>query len=211
VQFSLERELMVLFASSVDSGRLRLTASGDVNGARYVFALRFEAALPHVNCYSLQIDTSWEAEPATHVDYYRKTSDSWFELWTRDLMMAPPPDPDDGLEDRYQDLVGAALVAEQHLDSVSAIQREILTAMQHGRRFATSHKEGGTDIFWRDGVFVRSDHGDTSQIVKYRDEAEFLTSLRQFCQWEVARHAIEARSEFDVWKLILRRLRPGSS
>jgi hypothetical protein len=62
-----------------------------VVGAQYDFTLRFEAAMPHTNCYSLRVETSWADAAATHHDYYRKTAGSWFSHWTRDLMPAEPP------------------------------------------------------------------------------------------------------------------------
>jgi hypothetical protein len=207
VQFALERDLMVLFAVMPDDHLLRLSAHAQVIGAPYVFEVRFEAALPEVNCYSLRVDTSWAHQPATHIDYYRSTSDSWFRHWTRDLMMATPTDPAENLPERYRELRDAALQAEAHLDSVAAIQRDIVSAMQRGGTYATSHKEGGTTIYWRHGVFIRSDYGDDPDHINYRDEEEFLQKLRQFCEWDVTRHAgAEKYTDLETWKLIRRRL-----
>ncbi len=207
VQFALERDLLVLFRAIPDDHLLRLSAHACVIGAPYVFELRFEAALADVNCYSLRVDTSWANQPATHIDYYRKTSDSWFRHWTRDLMMATPTDPSENLLDRYRELRDAASRAEAHLDSVAAIQRDIVSAMQRGGTFSTSHKEGGTTIYWHHGVFIRSDYGDDPDHINYRDEEEFLQKLRQFCEWDVTRHAGEEKySDLDTWKLIRRRL-----
>ncbi|MEQ1693084.1 MAG: hypothetical protein ABMA00_17475, partial [Gemmatimonas sp.] len=121
VQFALERELMTLFAPSMDHDTLCLLATRNVNGARYAFELRFEAALLAYNCYSLRVEVSWDEHPTTHHEYFRKTSDSWFSLWTRDLMRANPPDPDEGSRERYRELCDSALQAETHLDSVTAI------------------------------------------------------------------------------------------
>lgn len=207
VQFALERELMLLFTATPDTDVLRLSAHGHVNGAQYAFELRFEAALPHVNCYSLRVDASWADQAATSVDYHRKASDGWFRLWSRDLTMATPCDAAENLPDRYRELHEAALRAESHLDSVVAVQRDIVSAMHHGGSFSTSHKEGGTNIYWRHGVFIRSDYGDDPDHVNYRDEAEFLVKLRQFCEWDVTRHAGVAKfSDLETWKLIRRRL-----
>lgn len=209
VQFALERELMTLFAKAMDDGKLCLLARGNVNGARYSFELRFEAALFFRNCYSLRVEASWAEQPANTHDYYRKTSDSWFSLWTRDLMAANPPKTDAGSADRYRKLADAALKAEAHLDSVAAIQQAIITGMKEGGSYSTSHKEGGTNIFWRSGKFIRSDYGDDPDHKEFKDEAEFLKMLQQFCHWEVQRLAGQNKlSEFDTWKLILRRLHP---
>lgn len=209
VQFALERDLMTLFAGAMDNGKLCLLARGNVNGARYNFVLRFEAALFFRNCYSLRVEASWAEQPAHSHDYFRKTADSWFSLWTRDLMAANPPKPDAGSPERYRKLAETALAAETHLDSVAAIQQAIVAGVKGGSSYGTSHKEGGTNIFWRGGKFIRSDYGDYPGHKEFTDEAEFLTMLQQFCQWEVHRLAgPNMLSEFDTWKLILRRLRP---
>ena len=207
VQFALERELMTLFAGAMDNGKLCLLAKGNVNGARYCFELRFEAALFFKNSYSLRVEGSWAEHAPTHHDYYRKTSDSWFSLWTRDLMAANPPEAGEGSPERYLKLAEAALKAEAHLDSVAAIQHAIVTELKRGGSYGTSHKEGGTNIFWRGGKFVRSDYGDYPDHKEFRDEAEFLKMLRQFCHWDVTRTAGKGQlSDYDIWKLILRRL-----
>lgn len=209
VQFALERELMTLFAKAIDNGKLCMLARGNVNGARCSFELRFEAALFFRNCYSLRVEASWAEQPANSHDYFRKTSDSWFSLWTRDLMAANPPKTDAGSAERYRKLADAALAAETHLDSVTAIQQAILAGVRDGGSYSTSHKEGGTNIFWRSGKFIRSDYGDSPDQQEFKDEAEFLKMLQQFCHWEVHRLAGQSKlSEFDTWKLILRRLQP---
>jgi hypothetical protein len=209
VQFALERELMTLFAKAMDNGKLCLLARGNVNGARYNFELRFEAALFFRNCYSLRVEASWAEHSADSHDYFRKTSDSWFSLWTRDLMAANPPKADAGSAERYRKLADAALAAETHLDSVTAIQQAIIAGVRDGGSYSTSHKEGGTNIFWRSGKFIRSDYGDYPDHQEFKDEAEFLKMLQQFCHWEVHRLAGQNKlSEFDIWKLILRRLHP---
>jgi hypothetical protein len=209
VQFALERELMTLFAPAINGGKLCMLARGNVNGARYNFELRFEAALFFRNCYSLRVEASWAEQPANSHDYFRKTADSWFSLWTRDLMAANPPKADAGSPERYRKLADAALAAETQLDSVAAIQQAIVTGVKGGGSYSTSHKEGGTNIFWRGGKFIRSDYGDYPDHKEFTDESEFLTMLQQFCHWDVHRLAGPNKlSEFDAWKLILRRLQP---
>jgi hypothetical protein len=161
------------------------------------------------NCYSLRVEASWAEQPANTHDYFRKTSDSWFSLWTRDLMAANPPKADAGSAERYRKLADAALAAETHLDSVTAIQQAIIAGVRDGGSYSTSHKEGGTNIFWRSGKFIRSDYGDYPDHQEFKDEAEFLKMLQQFCHWEVHRLTGQNKlSEFDMWKLILRRLHP---
>jgi hypothetical protein len=208
IQFALEQTLMTLFVPTMDNGRLTLTAKANVVGALYDIELRFEAALLLTNCYLLRVETSWADAAATHHDYYRKTSDSWFSFWTRDFMPANPPKADAGSAARYQKIYLASSNAEAHLDTVPAIQQAIVAAMKHGARFTTSHKEGGTNITWSDGHFVRSDYGDYPDHKVFASEAEFLAALRQFYDWETSKNIYPNKaSDFEAWKLILRLLR----
>lgn len=205
VQFALERDLMTLFAATMQNDRLVLTASAKLVGAQYHFELRFEAALPHTHCYSLRVATSWADAAATHHDYYRHTADSWFSHWTRGFMPADPPAADAGAPERYQAICAAALNAEAHLDSVPALQQTIVAAMKQGARFTTSHKEGGTNITWNGTHFVRSEYGDYPDHITYTTEAEFLEVLRKFFDGETSRNAYpEKVSELVAWRLMLR-------
>jgi hypothetical protein len=207
VQFDLERELMVLFIASMDGSQLRLKATAHVNGARYDFEFRFLAALKSNYHYSLRTEASWADSDQKYHDYFRKTSDSWFKLWTRELMAATPPDLSQNLVERYQQESAATLQAQRHLDSVAAVQRAIVAGMKRGGTYGTSHKEGGTNIYWRGEHFVRSDYGDYPDLKTFQTEAEFLKMLWQFCQFDVTRHTgKQGLSELDAWKLILRRM-----
>ncbi len=209
IQFALERELTTLFEPTMEDGILRWRAEATVVGARYEFELRFEAALVFQNAYSLRVETSWPQPGAPNHDYYRKTSDSWFASWTGDLTPANPPDATVGSPEHYRKLAEAALQAEASLDSVPAIQQAIIAGMKRGGSFGTSHKEGDTKITWRIDRFIRTDSGDYPDRKEFRTEAEFLPALLQFCQWEVARNAgAKKLTEYDTWKLILRRLYP---
>lgn len=208
VQFSLERDLMVLFVASMDGSRLRMNARADVNGARYDFELRFLAALPSDYHYSLRTEASWADADPKHRDYFRKTSDGWFLMWTRRLRSVPPLDMSRNLVERYERESAAALQAYQRLDSVAAVQCAIVEGMKRGGTYDTSHKEGGTHIYWRVDRFVRSDYGDYPDLQNFTSEAAFLHMLWNFCQFDVKRHAgKQGLSDLDAWKLILRRMR----
>ncbi len=207
VQFALERALMAVFTARHDAEELRISATANILGAQYDFDLRFIAALKDVNHFMLHIVADW-GDSETYRDYFRSSSDGWFSHWTRDLMRASPPSPDDNIPSRYKKLCDEALNAERHLDSVSAVQRAIVDGVKRGGSFSDSHKEGGTNIYWRDGKYVRSDYGDYPDTKSYEDEAEFLNMLWQFCRFEVTRSAgKQGLAEFDTWKLILRRMR----
>ena len=208
IQFELERRLMVLFVPTMDSGKLTLKAKAALVGAKYCFELRLEAALPRKNGYSLRVEASWDGQAATNHDYYRKTSVSWFEHWTEDFQPANPPEAGDGSSERYQELCEAALKAEQHLDTIPAIQNAILDALKRGATYTTSHKEGGSNIGWRNGGFFKTDHGDYPAQEKFASDEAFLKFLRQFYDRETSEKIYpDKASDFVAWKLILRLLR----
>lgn len=207
IQFALERDLMVLFTPAMDYGRLTLRAHAGLVGAAYAFELSFEAALPRRNCYSLRVQTSWDEQPRTNNDYYRKTSESWFRFWTRGFTGAQPPAEDAGPPALYQQLCSEALQAAGNPGTIPGLRQTIIAAMKHGACFATSHKEGDTRLSWRDGTFVRTDSGEYPAHRKFCSEDEFLTSLRQFYDLEIPKHIHPgSASELTAWKLILRLL-----
>ncbi len=208
VRFALERDLRALFTARMDGEQLRMNATADVNGVRYDFDLHFIAALERDNHFMLRVVASW-GDAGPNLEYLRKSSDGWFSMWTRDLMKASPPSPDDLMAARYRQFCGDALNAERHLDSVPAVQQAIVDGVKRGGSFGDSHKEGGTNIYWRDGKFVRSDYGDYPDFQIYRDETEFLQKLWLFCQFDITRSAgKQGLPELDAWKLILRRMSP---
>lgn len=203
---------MTLFAPGIRDGRLTHQAKVDVFGAPYFIELRFEAALRLENYYSLRVETSWAEEQAINHEYFRKSSEGWFSFWTRGFTPVNPPDTDAGSPERYHELCDAALSAESHLDSVAAIQQAIIAGLKSGGRYGIAHKEGGTNIFWRDGEFVRSDYGEYPDHKEFSNEAEFMKMLRQFCHGDaMPNNSQEQRSDFDTWKLVLRRLRLNES
>lgn len=207
VQFSLERELTTLFVARMDGPQLQMTATARVNGARYDFELRYVAALKRANYFSLRTEVSWADSDKSYHDYFRKTSDSWFQMWTRELRSATLPDLKQNLVERYERECAATLQAQQHLDSVAAVQQAIVDGVKAGGTYGTSHKEGGTNIYWRVDRFVRSDYGDYPDLKNFTSETEFLKMVWNFCQFEATRHAgKQGLSEFDTWKLILRRM-----
>ena len=209
VKSALEREIRTLFTPTMEHDMLCLRAKANVVGADYEFLLRFEAALLENNCYSLRMDVSWAAEASSNDAYYRQTSGSWFACWTGDFMAANAPLANEGSAQHYRQLCDETFNFEQQLDSVPAIQQTILAAVKRGAAFRTSHKEGGTDIYWKSGRYVRSDYGDYPDEQQFPDDTEFLKMLYQFCRWEVTRNSGKDQwSEIDTWRLILRRMDP---
>lgn len=181
-----------------------------MNAAVWTFLLRFEAARPAHNHFTLQAEVSWEHLASEHHDDERRSSTGWFALWTRDLAAARIPASGRGAGARHAALCRDAEEAESRLASIAAVQRAIVDGLKRGGRYSTSHKEGGTTITWRAGRFLREDYGDDPAYDTWTDETAFLEALWRFCQWDATRHARERqRSNLDTWTLILRLLRPA--
>jgi hypothetical protein len=204
---ALENDIVKVFSASIVGGRLVYSTQAKLKGAQYEFELSYEAALPQTNCYSLRVDESWSAMPANSHDYFRKTADGWIQFWTRDFKLTEPVAAGEGSAERYVKIRDEALQAEARLESVPVIQQAIVAAMKHGATFSTAHKEGGTILKWSDGQFIRSDYGDDPSLKKFADKTDFLAALRQFYDWETSSAVYPDKvSDFDAWKLILRKL-----
>ncbi len=209
VQAQLEREFMAVLTPGREEDRLVYRASFTVNGAPYRARLRFDAALPKVNAYSLRLEMlGGELDPA-HRDYHLKASAGWFDLWTRDLPPSKPMRPDEPQrEDHRRVLEAEALAAEAQHTTVAELQRAILERMRRGASFSTAHKEGGTNLRFQHGSYVRQDYGESEARHVYADEAAFLSALRKFYEREVSRSAPSGKvTEETAWRLLLRLLR----
>lgn len=207
VKFSLERELRSLFKMTMNQEKLCMSTNATIVDAAYAFLLRFEAALQTCNCYSLAMDVSWPASSSSNADYHRTTSASWFNLWTREFIASGPPLTGEGSIQRYRQLCEEAISVEQELDSIDAIQRAIIEAMKQGATFRTSHKEGGTRIYWKSGHFVRTDYGEYPNEKQFNVESEFLNMLFQFSSGDINQFCgREQRPVIDTWLLIKRRM-----
>lgn len=101
---------------------------------------------------------------------------------------------------------------------VASIQGDILTALREGARLATSHKEGGTRIFFAKslvlagdaGRFYREDFGESDRREVFEDEAEFLAFLTRFFAAQARfEGAADVSTEEAIWQFIFARLRPS--
>jgi hypothetical protein len=212
MKFALERELKTLFHPSEnneeqDETKWCVRATSTLVGASYEFLLCFEAALTSSHCYSFRVDVSWSGQDPSIVDYYQRTSVSWFELWTRELQAADPPIMNEADGQRYRQLCEEASVADEQFDSILSIQQAIISAMKNGACFRTSHKEGGTHIYWRGDRFVRSDYGENPEDWHFLTEELFFSMLFPFYRWEFVNPAgITTLTDIDAWRLIQSRL-----
>jgi hypothetical protein len=212
IQFHFERLLMILLQPEEGWPLLTFTGSYNWGLITFAFRLRFEAALAVDNAYTLTADASWPSVSDSENASRKKSAESWFDVWTSAFQPTGPVILGDGSAARYQAFAEHARRAEAHLTDVPAIQQAILTALRNGATYSTNHKEGGTDIKFERGQFVRADYGDNPGGQRFRDETDFLAFLRKFYDWEISHNAAPAKvSEYDAWKLMLRLLRatPG--
>jgi hypothetical protein len=211
IRCHLERALLAVMPPVMEEGRLVGRTRIRVTGAEYKIQFTFEAARPRDNAYTLEVTASWaHLPPATH-DYFQRSSENWFNLWTQGFHPAAPATREDGFAETYLERCAHTLAAESHLQTVESLQQEIVAALKRGATFATSHKEGGTRIRWHRDRFIRSDHGESDTVEAFPKEEAFLKFLRRFYDSDTTRnHHPDPLPEPDVWRLILRLLRPAS-
>lgn len=208
IQFALERELMTLLRPALEESQLTFRASTKLSGVACRVLLRLEAALLFTNCYLLQFEAAEKDLSPVRPPGKGKYLDGWLDVWCRDFKRATAPEPGEGSARRAQKLAEQSLAAEAHLADVPTVQQEILDAVRNGATFSTAHKEGGTNIAFQRGRFVRADYGESNQMEEFHDEAAFLAFLRQFYDWETSPNTYpEKVSEYEAWKLMLRLLK----
>ncbi len=94
-----------------------------------------------------------------------------------------------------------------YVESIAALQQAIIAMFKSGAYYRTSHKEGGTNIYWRGHCFVRSDFGEDPNEQTFDDKSEFLKMLSRFCGFHLNLGPVsDEMSEIDAWRSILRKL-----
>ena len=198
-----------MFTERLPGEKLSWRTTTNVNGGQYMIDLTFECALTTTNGYSLSAECSWADYGADNDDYFRRTTRSWFNYWTKEFAAAEPPDAKEGSAERYAELRDAALKAEANLDTVSALQQEIIRRLKAAERTFSQTRKATLRIEWRafdnGSAFVRTRSGDYPEALKYTAEAEFLKMLRQYYDGDVRRYAVtEQVLDIDAWRLIMR-------
>jgi hypothetical protein len=200
---------MVPFEPRVQEGGLEFEATSKCNGLPCRFRLVYVSAEEKSNFYVLHLQMSWSHMPAEYYDYYGKTAQSWFDLWSEGFDRGGVEEPPFLRGTEYEARVEEALSEAKRLAGVAEIQGEILAALRGGATFATAHKEGGTRIRFEGGRFLRIDYGESEARESFAADAEFLAFLRRFFDSETSRGAAtEKFPEEIVWRLILRLLNP---
>ncbi|MGA2665515.1 MAG: hypothetical protein ABSF83_11265 [Nitrososphaerales archaeon] len=176
--------------------------------------LRFEAALPEGNWYSLQL-SAWVPRAWYTEDEFRKNADTAFEFWTRNLQTAPSPgNADPASRELYDQRVHAALEEEARLagekedqEPVTALKQEILAELRRGRSFRTSHSEGGTTIYFDGKTFVHSTYGEQESLDVLATDDEALESIRALYDWDSRKDSFpHPTPDLEVWRFIQRKL-----
>ena len=206
IQRRLEHDLMARLLPSMEGGRLVYRGQVAVNGATCHVELVYEAALAGTNAYALRLEMRWPGTSPDYHEYHRKASTGWFDLWTRHFIASEAKISAESHPKRYAAVAAEAMAAESALAQPSDIQQEILRRLRAGATFSTAHKEGGTTISWRNGRFLRADHGESTHSESFPDDAAFLAFLRRFFEWETRRGSHGEPGEHDRWTLILRLL-----
>ncbi|MEZ5404181.1 MAG: hypothetical protein R2729_31165 [Bryobacteraceae bacterium] len=198
---------------AADSERLAYRGESSIPPHHYRVRLVFEAAMPNDNLYSLRVEaTGWKKFMKPHE--LEASLQRTVDYWLREVQRVDEPDTDGASGERYQELVQAA--AEQEAAAanppvdhagIAAIQRKIIDGMRAGRRFATAHKEGGTNITMHRGKWISQDYGESNDRRVFDDEAAFFEYLRKFYDWETRRDIYPHRPpEADAWRYILGKL-----
>jgi hypothetical protein len=204
---ALEREMMVPLKPGVEAGQLSYQGAFKVTGALGHAVLFFVRTSGKWYDYALTLSMSWETMPADSWDYFRRSSEGWFDLWTREIRSSPVPETAEGNKEAREKKIREALQAEEKLITLTAVKEDILERMRRGAWFSNAHKEGGSVIRYAAGRFHRSDYGESPAQQTYPDTESFLTFLRQFHDWETSRNVADSLPELDRWRLIRRCLR----
>lgn len=200
---------------------MRYSGETYAGGARFELSLVFEQAAAAGNAYSLSLEARWEPTAAQD-DPVRRSAQGWMDLWTSPWALTegstsihPMADDPHAVQDRadaadaarYRHLAEAAVAEDRALDTAESVQQAVLAALREGHSYRRSDKETSTDLFWRNGQYVRDDQGDNPGYVIYRTEADALRGLRQLADWDLQRRAgPRTRGDREAWILILRRL-----
>lgn len=184
----------------------------DLVGVRYRLTLRYVSATTVAHRYEVDV----HAEPSAGCESVdpaaqRRRAESWIAFWMDGLGTLPAEAAGPGLAQRHREQIEAWRRSDAALDDVEATQREILAALRNGDRFVTSHKEGGTTLRFDGRHFVRDDFGEAPGSRRFDSDAEFLSALQQFYDFETSRHTWPSRVPLaHAWRLILRRLQVRS-
>jgi hypothetical protein len=215
VKFAMEKTLRLLLASvTAQTPLLTYSGSDDPPYIGREVQLRFEAALPNGNWYSLRV-TSWVPRTWYTEAEFRGYADRSFGYWILSLPIAPTPGLlDASSRELYDQRVHEAVDKEARRANekedpapVIALKQEILAALRNGRSFRTAHHEGGTSIYFDSKTFVCSEYGEVESFKILGTDDEALDRIKQLYDWESRKGSFPHRPpELEVWGFIQRQL-----
>ena len=215
MRFEIEKTLRLLLARD-EAQREKLAYSGSDNPP-FIGRdgrLRFEAALPKGNWYSLQV-TAWVPNTWNTEVEFHSHADKAFEHWTSNLQTAPTLGLLGGAsQEVYTRRVHDALDEEARRASekedpvpIVVLKHEILDDLRNGASFRTSHHEGGTTIAFDGKVFIRSEYGEQTSSKMLSTDEETLDCIEALYDWESRKDTFPHRPpEHEVWRFIQRQL-----
>jgi len=214
-KFEMEKTMGLLLAGGT-AQTAQLTYSGSDNPP-YIgreVQLRFEAALPDGNWYSLRV-TAWVPRAWYTETEFRGYADRAFGYWIRNLKTAPTPGLlDAASRELYDQRVHEAVDKEARRANaredpapVIALKQEILAALRNGMSFRTAHHEGGTTICFDGKTFVRTEYGEVESLKVLGTDEEALECIMELYDWESRRGSFPHRPpELEVWAFIRQQL-----
>lgn len=207
LQAVLEEAWMAPFAPVWVGHILVFKGELDLTGVHYQVEVAFLDVGPRGNHFRLRTMVSWEGAAALYHDYFRRTSEGWFALWTQRLKETRPRGKSQREAGSYAALCSEVLTAQEGLNSPVTLKQRIVDGLKQGGTFSTAHKEGGTRISWITDRYVRSDYGECPERSVYESDADLLAMLWRLLEPEVARQAGPAgHPEAATWRLIWRQM-----
>jgi len=92
-------------------------------------------------------------------------------------------------------------------DAEATLHREVLKRFRAGASIETAHKEGGSRIYFRKGVFIHEEYGDRESHREFLSEQEFLDHLLEVRDWKLsAVHGSPRLSDLEAWQAIVDQL-----
>jgi hypothetical protein len=215
VKFEVEKTIGLLLATvTAQTPQLTYSGSDDPPYIGREVHLRFEAALPNRNWYSLHV-TAWVPRTWYTEAEFRANADRSFGHWILGLQTAPTLGlMDAASQELYDQRVRESVDKEERRANekedpapVAAIKQEILAALRNGRSFRTAHHEGGTSISFDGKTFVCSEYGEVESLKILGTDDEALDRINQLYDWESRKSSFPHRPpELEVWGFTWRQL-----
>jgi hypothetical protein len=211
IQAWLERTLRSLLNPIPGEARATFQTAYSWAGFQFQIRLVYEAAYPAEDAYTFHMNCEATSLPKD-LPALQRSASSWFSVWTREWKPAPTQIKTAPSADLYAARAAEWLQVLESLQDPQQLQAMILEAMRQGATFHTAHKEGGTVIRFVENRWYRSDYGESTGYESFHTPEAFLTSLRQFYDFETSRTFWPNKApEPTAWRLIYRHLHPANS